>query len=123
MPADLEDMAKKEQAAAMESDEREGLVRQYLETLLPENWGQMDLYSRREFLDGNDPTLQKGVIRRETVSNMEIWCECFRNTKESMKSADSFAIRSIMSRIEGWTRSDQYERSALYGRQRVYKRD
>ena len=123
LPADLEELAKKEQAAAMESDEREGLVRQYLDTLLPENWGQMDLYSRREFLDGNDPTLQKGTVKRETVSNMEIWCECFRNTKESMKSADSFAIRSIMSRIEGWVRSDQYERSALYGRQRVYKRE
>ena len=35
LPADLEAMAKKEQSAAMESDEREGIVRLYLDTLLP----------------------------------------------------------------------------------------
>jgi len=122
LPADLEDLAKKEQSAAMETDEREGLVRLYLDTLLPENWSKMDLYSRREFLDGNDPTLQKGTIQRETVSNMEIWCECFRNTKESMRAQDSFAIRSIMSRIEGWERVNQFQKSKLYGKQQVYRR-
>ena len=106
----------------MESDEREGLVRLYLETLLPENWSKMDLYQRREYLNGDDPTMPKGTIERTTVSNMEIWCECFRNTKESMRSIDSFGIRSIMSRIEGWERSDQVVKSKIYGQQRVYKK-
>jgi predicted P-loop ATPase len=122
LPAELEELAKKEQSAAMESDEREGLVRLYLETPLPENWSKMDLYQRREFLDGDDPTMQKGTVKRETVSNMEIWCECFRNTRESMRTADSFAIRSIMSRIEGWERANQFQKSKLYGKQQVYKR-
>ena len=123
LPAELEDLAKKEQAAAMESDEREGLVRLYLDTLLPENWNKMDLYQRREFLRGDDPTLPKGVVRRDCVSNMEIWCECFGNTKESLRNADSFSIRSIMSRIEGWTRTNQYVKNKLYGKQQVYKRE
>ena len=122
LPADLETLAKKEQAAAMESDEREGLVRLYLDTLLPENWSRMDLYQRREFLNGDDPTMPKGTVERDTVSNMEIWCECFRNTRESMRTTDSFAIKSIMSRIEGWERSEQVVKSKLYGQQRVYKR-
>lgn len=122
LPADIETMAKKEQAAAMESDEREGLVRLYLDTLLPESWSKMDLYQRKQFLDGDDPTMPKGTVKRDTVSNMEIWCECFRNTRESMRSSDSFGIKSIMSRIEGWERSDQVTKSKLYGQQRVYKR-
>ena len=107
----------------MESDEREGLVRLYLDTLLPENCGKMDLYARREFLRGDDPTLPKGTVKRETVSNMEIWCECFGNTKESLRNADSFSIRSIMSRIEGWTRTSQHVKSKIYGKQQVYKRE
>ena len=122
LPADLEAMAKKEQSAAMESDEREGIVRLYLDTLLPEGWNKMDLYSRREFLRGEDPTLPKGTIRRETVSNMEIWCECLGMPKESLKSSESYAIRSMMSRIEGWERTDQVVKNKLYGQQRVYKR-
>ena len=66
--------------------------------------------------------LPKGTVQRETVSNMEIWCECFRNTRESMRNMDSYAIKSIMSRIEGWERGDQVVKSKLYGQQRVYKR-
>lgn len=123
LPPELESLAKKEQAAAMESDEREGLVRLYLDTLLPENWNKMDLYTRREFLRGEDPTLPKGKIKRESVSNMEIWCECLGGSKESLRAADSFAIRSIMSRIEGWERSNQFQKSKLYGKQQVYKRE
>lgn len=38
----------------MESDDREGLVREYLEKLLPDNWDTMNLYERRNFLSAND---------------------------------------------------------------------
>ena len=122
LSAELEELAKKEQSAAMETDEREGLVRLYLDTLLPDNWAKMDLFSRRDFLRGDDPTMPKGTVKRTTVSNMEIWCECFGMPKESLKSPESYGIRSIMSRIEGWERTSETSRSRLYGQQRLYKR-
>ena len=37
LDADLDVMARQEQRGAMETDEREGLVREYLETLLQRN--------------------------------------------------------------------------------------
>ena len=123
LDSELEALARKEQSAAMESDEREGLVRLYLDTLLPENWEKLDLYSRREFLRGDDPTLPKGTVLRETVSNMEIWCECFGRAKEDLRATETFAIKSIMSRIEDWERTDDYAWSRLYGKQRIYKRE
>ncbi len=119
---ELEEMAKREQAAAMESDPREGLVRQYLEILLPEKWPEMDIYARREYLRGDDPASPKGTVVRTTVSNMEIWCECFGMPKESLKGAESFSISAMMSRIEGWKRSNELFRTKLYGPQRVYKK-
>lgn len=36
--------AEAEQKEAMETDDREGFVQEYLETLLPENWNEMGLY-------------------------------------------------------------------------------
>ena len=123
LDSELEALARKEQSAAMESDEREGLVRLYLDTLLPENWEKLDLYSRREFLRGDDPTLPKGTVLRETVSNMEIWCECSGRAKEDLRATETFAIKSIMSRIEDWERTDDYAWSRLYGKQRIYKRE
>ena len=54
LSAEMDALAKDEQREAMESDEREGLVREYLDTLLPERWAEMDLFERRNFLTGSD---------------------------------------------------------------------
>lgn len=71
---EVEALAKAEQREAMESDEREGLVREYLEALLPDNWDDMDTFERRNFLDGTGKADigKKGTIRRTQVCNMEI---------------------------------------------------
>lgn len=121
----MEDMAKSEQREAMESDEREGLVREYLDTLLPEKWDDMDLFERRNFLHGEDfgkPDLV-GTVRRMCVSNMEIWCECFGKERANLKRMDSGEISAIMARIGGWTPEDKKERIALYGPQWLYRRE
>ena len=118
---DLEGYAKEEQREAMEHDEREGLVRLYLDTLLPANWDQMDLYQRREFLRGDDTT-PVGTDVRVIVSNMEIWCECFSRKKEDLRSMDSYAIAAIMSRLPEWEKQPTPQRLAIYGLQRIYRR-
>lgn len=120
----MEDTAKSEQREAMESDEREGLVREYLDTLLPEKWDDMDLFERRNFLHGEDfgkPDL-KGAVRRMSVSNMEIWCECFGKERANLKRMDSGEISAIMARIGGWDSGRKKERISLYGPQWVYRR-
>ncbi|MEY8326064.1 virulence-associated E family protein [Lachnospiraceae bacterium 54-11] len=120
----MEDTAKSEQREAMESDEREGLVREYLDALLPEKWDDMDLFERRNFLYGEDfgkPDLQ-GTVRRMSVSNMEIWCECFGKERANLKRMDSGEISAIMARIGGWDSGRKKERISLYGPQWVYRR-
>ena len=120
----MEDTAKSEQREAMESDEREGLVREYLDTLLPEKWDDMDLFERRNFLHGDDfgkPDLI-GTVRRTCVSNMEIWCECFGKERANLKRMDSGEISAIMARIGGWDSDRKKERISLYGPQWVYRR-
>ena len=120
---ELDRYASREQSAAMEQDDREGLVSAYLEMLLPETWDSMDVYARREYVnDPNGPLNVKGTIRRQTVSNIEIWCECFGRSKEEIKPADSYAINSIMMRIGGWVKKGTLKRLSIYGMQRVYQR-
>ena len=113
-----------EQADAMETDEREGLVREYLDTLLPDNWSDMDLYERRNFLNGSSLSDigKKGTAARTTVCNMEIWCECFGKDGASMKAADSYDIAAIMRKIEDWEKNER-KTYPIYGRQRGYKRN
>ena len=105
----------------MEVDERVGMVEEYLNTLLPENWNSMDIYARRSFLSG-DPTAAKGTVTRTTVSNPEIWCECFGKNLAELKTTDSYAIAALMTQVPGWQRSATAKRLPLYGKQRVYEK-
>ena len=123
LDADLEEYAKQEQRDAMEQDEREGVVREYLDMLLPDTWDDMDIYRRRDYVrDREDPTRPAGVHQRERVSNIEIWCECFGKNKEDMKPSDSYALSAIMTKIGGWEKSGSSVRLPIYGKQRIYVR-
>jgi hypothetical protein len=116
-----------EQRDAMENDDREGLVAEYLETLLPDDWDSMDIYRRLEFIRSpDDPTRAKGTVRRTQVCVMEIWCECFGKSRESIKKGDSYEIEGILNIIGGWAKFDGNKTGKksvpMYGVQRVFVR-
>ncbi|MPL61740.1 hypothetical protein SDC9_07327 [bioreactor metagenome] len=116
-----------EQRDAMENDDREGLVAEYLEELLPENWDTMDIYRRIEYIRStDDPTRAKGTVRRSQVCVMEIWCECFGKSRESIKKADSYEIEGILNQIGGWVKYEGNKTGKkavpMYGVQRVFVR-
>lgn len=121
-------LASNEQADAMESDEREGLVRTYLDTLLPDDWHEMSLYERRNYLNGSEfgGESRVGTVERTLVCNMEIWCECFGRDASVMKPADSYAIAGIMKKISGWNKYQGNKNGTsnfpIYGKQRCYER-
>ena len=123
LPPELEAYAQKEQRAAMEQDDREGLVLEYLDTLLPDGWDGMDIYKRRDYInEADDPTRPVGKHHRTEVSNIEIWCECFGRPKEDMKPTDRYAIAAIMEHLDEWEKTGKSKRLPIYGKQRMYRR-
>ena len=122
LEGDFLEAAEQAQRGAMELDERIGMVEEYLNTLLPEDWAGMDIYARREYLSNtNSPVVAKGLIKRSSVSNAEIWCECFGRSFQDLKPTDSYAIGALMTQIPGWERTTERCWQPMYGRQRVYK--
>lgn len=123
------ELATNEQADAMESDEREGLVRTYLDTLLPDDWNALSLYERRNYLNGSEfgGESRVGTVERTLVCNMEVWCECFGRDASAMKPADSYAIAGIMKKINGWNKYQGNKNGTsnfpIYGRQRCYEKN
>lgn len=115
--------AEKMQQSAMEVDERVGMVEEYLNTMLPDDWDKMDLFQRRNYLNGSEfgsPARVAKELRTE-VSNAEIWCECFGKSLQELKPTDSYSIAALMSQIGGWERTTTIKRQPIYGRQRLYK--
>ena len=123
MEGDILGAAEEAQRGAMEVDERIGMVEEYLNALLPEDWDSMDIYARREYLsDSNSPVVAKGTVKRSSVSNAEIWCECFGRSFQDLKPTDSYAIAALMTQVPGWERTTERVRQSMYGRQRLYRK-
>ena len=123
LPKELEIYAEEEQRRAMEQDDREGILLEYLNMLLPPNWDAMDTHERRAYLlEPDDPTRAEGSVRRTEVTNLEIWCECFGKRPEDIQSRDSYAISAMMIRQKDWEKAPGSKRLPVYGKQRFYRR-
>jgi len=116
------------QQDAMESDDREGIVEDYLDALLPTSWGEMDLYRRRSFLAGSEFEGGgiTGTVKRERVCIMEIWCECFGKERQNLRRTDSYEVESILNKIPGWKRYEGNDSGKMrippYGVQKAFIR-
>lgn len=107
---------------ALESDPREGVVQEYLDTLLPKNWYEWNLPRRRAFIQGSDFEDEEGTEQRVTVCVQEIWYECFGKDKGSISRKDSNEITAIMKKIPGWESTGKAKRAAGYGVVKPYQR-
>ena len=128
LTAEVEQLAEAEQSDALESDAREGMVAEYLERLLPEDWDRMDLAERRGFLRGDqfNGGDKPGTVRRTVVSAVEIWAECLGKEPSQIKRSDTYDIFGMLMRIGGWEKYKGNKAGALrrppYGPQRCYVR-
>lgn len=122
------EVAAEKQQEALENDDREGLVREFLDKLLPAEWATMLLSERRMYLSGDEFITQNraGIAPRDKVCNLEIWAECFGREPANIKKQDSYEINAIMAKMDGWKRYDGNKSSKLffggYGSQIAYVR-
>ncbi|GCD11638.1 hypothetical protein Ctaglu_32610 [Clostridium tagluense] len=125
LASSLTEAAETAQIEAFESDEREGIVREYLDKLLPSNWEEMSLYERRGFLRGEGELAVKtvGTLIRDRVCVMEVWCELFGKDASMLRKIDSYEIGGIMRKMEGWEKINDRVQLPIYGRQRVFLRE
>lgn len=124
LSGEVANIAREVQEEHSERDEREGLIQNYLDTLLPENWKEMAPYDRRNYLTGNDlgPI---GTITRNQVCVAEIWCECFGKDKALLDRRASNEIAEMMLKLKGWERVQKgggVLDFKYYGRQKAYTR-
>lgn len=124
LDAEIEKEAAKAQQAALEYDDREGQVLEYLETLLPDDWYSWDTGKRVDYFQQRDALDPKttATMQRKQVCAVEIFCECFGRPRNAWKKQDGYEIAAIMARLQGWERTGKRTRIEGYGQQRPYSR-
>lgn len=123
LDAEMEAQARVEQLNALEYDEREGGLEEYLNTLLPADWysrtpeDRVDYFQNRDALSVDEPA----TLRRDVICSMEIWREYLGKPKRDFSRIDSWDLANLMARIPGWERSDRQVVPG-YGQQRPFHR-
>ena len=104
LDSEVREEAERRQSAHMESDPREGLILEWLES---EELDEMDR-----------PTGQK----RQRVCAAQIWVECLGKRRGDMRPWEAKEIMDILRNIPGWTERPGKARVPGYGVQRVFER-
>ena len=109
--------------------EKVGLIEDYLDKKLPDNWKDMELFERRAYLDGYSEEDEKTGTPRTCVCTLEIWCEVFGGERGKANQYELREISAIMQRMKNWdginrTSGNPYTARVgkLYGKQRVFMR-
>ena len=115
----LEKLAREVQESYEEENPRAGLIAEYLDRLLPEDWEDKDLYARRQWLESP----AQGTIQRTAVCTLEIWAEALNGNPDKLDRYAGKEIRDIMAGMTDWRHRGAKTRTLKpYGRQRYYER-
>lgn len=118
-----EAMAREVQSAHTEQNGKQGVVENFLETLLPKNWDERDLDGRLMFYNGGFGGDEKGTERRDRVCALEIWAELFKGDIKAYTQAQAREITGILRQIKGWKFYGSTYCGKPYGKQRAFVRD
>lgn len=116
--------ALRQQEDHSEESAKTGLILEYLDTFIPENWYDLDMYERRNFISGGEFTdTSEATMLRTKVSVIEIWCELLNGDPKQLTPLQSREINDILRSLPGWERAkNPLNFGAAYGRQRAYVR-
>ena len=119
LPRSLEAEARAIQETFEEENPRAGIIAEYLDRLLPEGWDDLDLYTRRQWLE----TDAQGTVRRTSVCTLELWAEALGGNPDKLDRYGSKEIRDIMARLPEWRhKGNKVKTIRPYGRQRYFER-
>lgn len=117
---EVENLAKFTQEQHSEKDERIGMILEYLDRLLPEDWDSLDIYDRRNWLENPE---NSGTQIRDTVCTAEVWCECLGKNKEDMTRYNTREVNDLLRSLNGWAAKVSTSNFKIYGKQKYYERE
>ncbi|WP_196605793.1 virulence-associated E family protein [Pectinatus haikarae] len=124
LPDNMEIIAKELQESHTESSPLAGMISEYLDKLLPENWESIDIGERRAFINDDGFTSElKGTVQRDRVCALEIWIELLNGDPKRLDRLKANEINGILRKMPGWEASRNGLRfGRFYGFQRGFQR-
>ena len=122
---DEEKEATMQQDSHSEESAKSGLIEEYLNKPLPENWYDLGITEKRNYIQGSDfGDVPEGNMLREKTCVMEIWVELFNGDPKQLAPMQSREINDILGGLYGWEKYKSKLRfGKIYGVQRAFIRE
>lgn len=122
LTGDIEEEAKAVQETHREISSKEGIVLDFIERKVPEDWSKWGLDQRRMFLNGS---VQGNValVERNKICALEVWCEAFGGQPKDFHYAIAVEINEIIRSTPGWKKASGGLRFGYCGYQRGFLRE
>ncbi|CEP83719.1 virulence-associated E family protein [Paraclostridium sordellii] len=127
LEGDVEREATLKQEQHLESNSKEGMIREFLNMKLPKSWDKMDIFERRIYIGEGNGLREEGCIIRDKVCSAEIWVELFGGDMKMFYKGNAREINDILRKIDGWSAlkngAGKLRFGKIYGVQRAFIRD
>lgn len=124
LTAEEEQEAREIQDNHSEESAKSGLVEEYLNIPITDDWYNKSLNDRRNYVQGGEfGEVPKGDIKRDKICVMEIWCELFNGDPKQLTPMASREINEILKGLKGWKQAGHTRFGKVYGTQRAYRRE
>lgn len=111
--------ARMQQEAHRKTSTKEGIIIDFLEQKVPEDWLNWPLEKRRMYWEGNINYTGE-LIERRKVCSLEIWCEALGCDPRSIRNSDSAEINAVIAGVPRWERMNEPDRFGYCKRQRGF---
>lgn len=116
-------LAAEEREAFVEEDALSGVVQEYLDTLVPEDWEEMSPDARSLWLQNRaDGLVAPGTHRIRRTCSAQVWVEALGRRFGEHKRTDLLEINTVLKGLPGWKALPGRSRVAGYGPQLVFER-
>lgn len=112
------ELAKQEQESHTKHNPLEGIINEYLDMPVPDDWYDKDLYDRINYIRNAKKTGKP----RDKISAIEVWCELLEGDKKDLTIQKSREITNLILKNGEWIRATTIRTGYLYGTQRGFKR-
>ena len=117
---DEERMANEIRESHSEEEPMVGLIQNYLETPITDDWDNLEPFDKVRYIKGDE---HDGTKIRTHTCVMEIWVECLGGRESALKPTDRRDIASALKKIPGWQPYEGHKkpmRFKSYGPQKAY---
>ena len=122
LPPELEAVARSVQEDHRTRHPWEGLIADYLDEEIPDDWMKWELKERQSWHNGG-MHYEGELVPRDRICAAEIWCEALGKLRGDMRQRDTREINSLLERMQGWHDVGQARGGKPYGVQRCFERN